>query len=447
MTPQTPRTTLAALLAALLLLPLLAACGGAAPSVTTAPAAVDRPAAPAPAVPGGAAAPTVAPAATAAPALEAVPAAAVADTGGAPRPPVEAISPNQTQQMTAFRAGEVDDNQGFEAYLAYLATYRGPAALSVDVRERYEIHVVSQDQLPVLDARVRLYDGQALVFEGRTYAGGRTVVFPRALGISDNSGELRLTIEKGNSRAEGVLRRGQDVVQTFTLSGAAPLAAPRRLDVLFLLDATGSMSDEIGRLQETIAEIAARIDRIEPRPELRLALVAYRDRGDAYVTRTYADFTGDVGAFREALLQVRADGGGDTPEDLNEGLRVALQELSWADDAVRLTFLVADAPPHLDYGQQFSYTHAARAAVERGVKIYPIAASNTDPQAEYVFRQLAQQTLARFIFLTYEQGQSGGAPGNTTQMNVDPSQFTVERLDDLVVDVVERELAEALGVR
>jgi hypothetical protein len=450
-------------LAALTLLAiLLAACGGGAPAAQAPVSAgvpvagdAERPAVPPPAAPAA----TMAPAATAAPVMAAAPGEepmsagadvdAEAASGEAVRPPAPdqpVPVPVNQQQLPAIKAGEVDDNLTFDDYMAYLQSYQGPRAVSVDVSERYILSVVNEQQQPVLDAHVRVYDAQALVFEGRTYAGGRTILFPRALGISQNSAELRVTVEKGNSTAEGVLRRGPELEQSFVLPGAQALPQQPRLDVLFLLDATGSMGDEIDRIQRTIASIAERIDRIQPRPELRLAVVAYRDRGDEYVTRTYADFTPDVAAFQQALLQVRADGGGDTPEDLNEALLVA-QQLSWADDAVRLTFLVADAPPHLDYGQQFIYTHAAQGAVASGVKIYPIAASNTDPQAEYVFRQLAQQTLARFIFLTYQQGQNSGAPGDTTQMNVDPAEFTVERLDDLVVRIVEREMAEAAGVR
>jgi hypothetical protein len=447
MIPKTPPAVrFLALL--VLLLPLLAACGGAPASSGSAAvpmaAPAERPAAPGPAIAPAAPAATTAPAATAAPVMAAAMEPAVdaldsVDTG-APRPAVPA------QQLPAMRAGEVDDNADFADYLAYLG-YPPPGVATVDVSERYLLTVVNDAQQPVLDARVRVFDGQALVFEGRTYAGGRTILFPRALGISENSAELRVTVEKGNSAAEATLRRGQDGEQTIVLDGATALPQQPRLDVLFLLDATGSMGDEIGRIQDTIAEIAARIDRIEPRPLVRFALVSYRDRGDEYVARTDAPFTADVAGFRDALLRVRADGGGDTPEDLNEGLRVALQELSWSDEAVRLTFLVADAAPHMDYGQQFVYTNAAREAVARGVKIYPIAASNTDPVAEYVFRQLAQQTLARFIFLTYQGGENGGAPGDTTQMQVDPAEFTVERLDDLVVRVVEREMAEAAGAR
>ncbi len=114
---------------------------------------------------------------------------------------------------------------------------------------------------------------------------------------------LRAQIEKGNSVAEGQLARGQDGEQTFVLRDAAALPQTPRLDVLFLLDATGSMGDEIAQIQNTLASIAERVDRIEPRPELRFGLVAYRDRGDEYVTRVY-DFTPDVALFQQLLASV-----------------------------------------------------------------------------------------------------------------------------------------------
>jgi hypothetical protein len=475
--PHSPanRPSLRLLTLLALLLPLLAACGGAAGSSGEvfstinsglAPGAAPRLGQPAgapisgapTAAPAAALAPTAAPAAPAAepaaglaeaPKSEDAAAPAAPAAGGAPGlPQATPIAPPERvqnqQQGTPLKAGEVDDNADFATYLEYMRNYSGPPARPADVSERYIITIVNEQQQPVLDARVRLFDGQQQVFEGRTYAGGKTLFFPRALELSPNVTSLRVQVEKGNSIVEGQLTRGQDGEQTFVLRGATAWPQTPRLDVLFLLDATGSMGDEISQIQKTLASIAERIDQIEPRPELRFGLVAYRDRGDDYVTRVY-DFTPDVAMFQQLLASVRADGGGDTPESLNEGLHQAVQGVHWTEDAVRLVFLVADAPPHLDYPQDYDYVREARQAVAAGIKIYPIAASNSEDQAEYVFRQLAQQTLAHFIFLTYEQGQNAGTPGDTTTHNVDPEAFTVERLDDLVVQVVERELAQARG--
>jgi hypothetical protein len=455
--PAPTRPSLIFLLLLALLLPLLAACGGSAPSSAEEPFRTINSGlnpAGAPVVPPSNPGPSYgsAPAATSAPALETRPdtstaggAAPVGPSGALPTP----VTPperdvNQQAQGAPLKAGDVDDNADFASYLEYLRNYSGPPARQADVSERYILTVVNDKQQPVLDARVRLFDGQQQVFEGRTYAGGKTIFFPRALNLSGNTTALRVQVEKGNSTVDGTLSRGQDGDQTFVLRGAAALPKTPRLDVLFLLDSTGSMGDEISRIQNTIASIAERIDRIEPRPDLRFGLVAYRDRGDEYVTRVY-DFTPDIALFQQLLASVRADGGGDTPESLNEGLHEAIQGVKWADDAVRLTFLVADAPPHLDYPQDYNYLQESQVAVARGVKVYTIAASNSDDEAEYVFRQLSQQTLAHFIFLTYQPGQNAGAPGDTTTHHVDPAAFTVERLDDLVVQVVQHELAQAQG--
>ncbi|HEY3229445.1 MAG TPA: vWA domain-containing protein [Roseiflexaceae bacterium] len=462
--PATNRPPLSFLLLLALLLPLLAACGGSAAGTAEpvfsninsglAPGGGGTSLPPAePTRASVAGAPTAAPAAAPA-AGDAIVKSSESAAGGAPAiaPPAIGIATpvvpperiNNQQQGTPLKAGEVDDNADFATYLDYLRSYGGPPAHEVDVSERYILTVVNDRQQPVLDARVRLFDGQQQVFEGRTYAGGKTIFFPRTLKLSGNVTSLRVQVDKGNSAVEGTLSRGQDGAQTFVLRGAEALPQTPRLDVLFLLDSTGSMGDEIGQIQNTIASIADRIDRIEPRPELRFGLVAYRDRGDEYVTRVY-DFTPDVGTFQQLLASVRADGGGDTPESLNEGLHEAIQGVHWADDAVRLSFLVADAPPHLDYDQDYDYLQEARRAVAEGVKVYTIGASNSDDEAEYVFRQLAQQTLAHFIFLTYQPGQNAGTPGDTTTHHVDPAAFTVERLDDLVVQVVRRELAQAQG--
>jgi hypothetical protein len=449
-----------------LLLPLLAACGGgmaaqnsAAPpthgpaevaagglgaAATSAPAAMMATSAPASESAGLPVADAGTAEEAAAPIVAAVPTSVPVAGGVAARPTPPPAIPNE-QQATPLKASVVDDNADFATYLEYLRAYSGPPARQIDISERYILTVLNGQQQPVLDARVRLFDGDTQVFEGRTYAGGKTIVFPRTLGLSDNIQTLRVLVEKGNSTTGGQLTRGQDSTQSFVLHDAQPLPATPRLDLLFLLDATGSMGDEIAQIQQTIVSIAGRIDAIEPRPELRFALVSYRDRGDDYVTRV-GDFTNDVQAFRQLLLDTYADGGGDEPESLNEGLHAAVQRVSWADDALRLVFLVADAPPHLDYEQDYDYLREARTAVAKGVKVYPIAASNTDQQAEYIFRQIAQQTLGRFIFLTYQPGQSGGTPGDTSTLDAGQSSFTVERLDDLVVLAVQSELAMARGV-
>ncbi len=443
-----------------ILLMLLAACGSApasqsVPVVATAPSGGSSSLSSAErensAVPP-------APAATAMPEAVAGLPATDASGGDAEKPPIAGDVVAETEggelssisrpqgQVSNLKAGEIDDNDDFAAYLDYLRTYQAGEVRPADPSERYLIRVIDDNQRPVLDARISIYAGDELVFQGRTYAGGETIFIPRVIGVSPNATTFRLVANYGDASAEVSFERGSSAPIEVGLRGAQ-IDPTLRLDLLFVLDTTGSMGDELYRIQETIDSIAQRIDAFDPRPQIRYGLVAYKDEGDDYVTRPVA-FTTDLAAFRSELNALSAQGGGDTPEAVDAALEDALLTMAWSDTpAVRLAFLVADAGPHTYQQTQFTYLDGAREAVARGVKIYPIAASNTDAPAEYVFRQLAQQTMAGFIFLTYQEGASSGAPGESTTLEAGDQPYTVERLDDLIVSIVQRELAAAVGVR
>jgi hypothetical protein len=355
------------------------------------------------------------------------------DEAGVPMPTVDTAN----QQPGALRAGEVDDNAEWDDYLLYRMNYTGQPVHDRDVSERYVVTVNDARARPLLDAGVTFYVADRPVFSGRTYATGQVLFFPRALGVTDDVLTFRVVAEKDGTRREANLIRGEDYEITLDLDHPGRTEGePAALDVLFLIDATGSMSDEIQKLQESIQSIATRIDRLPSKPEVRFAMTIYRDRGDLFVSRTY-DFTPDVKQFSAALDEVRADGGGDTPESLNEALHQAVFLPEWrGEDAVQLIFLVADAAPHLDYDQDDDYAADMQTAAERGIKIFSVASSGLDDQGEYIFRQIAQFTQGRFIFLTYGPG---GAPGDSTTHHVED--YSVQNLDDLVVRLVEEELA------
>jgi hypothetical protein len=353
-------------------------------------------------------------------------------------------TPNPTavaiQDQSPLRAGEVDDNADWDAYLLYRLNYAGPPVHDRDVSERYIVSVNDQAGNPLLDADVFVYAENEPVFSGRTYATGQILFFPKALGVPDKVTSFQVVAEKDAGRGEAMLVRGETHQLTLNLAQSdLESEEPVNLDVLFLIDSTGSMADEIDKLQESIREIAARIDRLPGQPHVRFAMTIYRDRGDLFVSRTF-DFTPDVRAFHEALAQVEADGGGDYPESLNEGLYRAIHAPEWrGQDTVQLIFLVADAPPHLDYAQDYDYAAEMVKAAERGIKIFPIASSGLDDQGEYIFRQIAQFTQGRFVFLTYAGPTNGGPPGDETTHHVED--YSVENLDDLLVRLVEEELA------
>jgi uncharacterized protein YegL len=176
-----------------------------------------------------------------------------------------------------------------------------------------------------------------------------------------------------------------------------------RLDVVFLLDATGSMGDEIDAVKEKIRAMISAIALGDPVPDVRFGIVAYRDRGDEYVTRVY-DLTRDIDRIVDNLDQISADGGGDYPESFNEGLHVAVQELNWDREAPasRLVFLIADAPPHLDYADDYHFRDEVEMAQGNGIVIHAIGASGLDQEGEDIFREVAEATEGQFQWLAYE---------------------------------------------
>ncbi len=345
-------------------------------------------------------------------------------------------------QGSRLTAGEVDDNAQWDDYLLYLRNYSGASVMRVDVSERHQILVTDSRGNPVLGARIGIEANGEEVMVLRTHSDGRSLFFPHALAPDQQAQVYNLTVTV-NELAETVAIPAGDSQREWIIvhPGADQLPAIVNLDVMFLIDATGSMSDEINQLKENIRAIAAQVDALPSQPNVRFGMVTYRDREDAYLTNV-TDFTPDVESFAGELALVQADGGGDYPEDLNEALYQSIHQAEWRiENTVSLIFLVADAPPHLDYGQQNHYAVEMLEAAKRGIKIYPIASSGLDSQGEYVFRQLAQVTNGRFIFLTY--GEEG--PGSTgTETNLNVSDYTVSSLDQMVINIIEEELSHRI---
>lgn len=392
---------------------------------------------------GAAAAPPVAESRTpaAAAAKSAAPMADSATGGFAPPPWPNPTQPERRRPANpTVTAGMVDDNADFGEYLAYRQRNGHLPVRERDISERYLLEVTDAQGHPVHDAEVvvqRPGMAQPLMW-ARTDTGGRVWLHPRAFMSAELNGErtLGVAVRKGGMQNRALLMRGQSQAVQVRLGPVAN--APVRLDLVFLIDATGSMGDEIAKLKNSMRAMAQQIAQLPGQPDICYGLVAYRDRGDAYVTRTH-NFTDDLGAFQQQLAQVQAHGGGDTPEALNEALHEVVHSLSWRQQAARMVVLVADAPPHLDYaGPQ--YDRDMQAALAKGIKLFAVGASGLDPVGEYVFRQMAQYTAGRFVFLTYRDAANPGS-GPGTQTPHDVKQYSVQTLDGLVVRLVGEELA------
>lgn len=186
---------------------------------------------------------------------------------------------------------------------------------------------------------------------------------------------------------------------------ASSAHAKPAVEVAFVLDTTGSMSGLIEGAKRKIWSIATTILDSNPDADIRMGLVAYRDIGDDYVTKTY-DLTTDIQDLYANLLGMRASGGGDWPESVNEALDVAVNKLQWTKntDVRRIVFLVGDAPPHMDYAQDTKYTTTLEVAKQKDIIVNAVLAGSAR-DTERVWRDIAQRGNGRFIPIPQDGGQ------------------------------------------
>lgn len=177
---------------------------------------------------------------------------------------------------------------------------------------------------------------------------------------------------------------------TFKPPVVDPLSNERpKVEVAFVLDTTGSMGGLIQAAKEKIWSIASTMASAQPAPEIRMGLVAYRDRGDAYVTRVL-DLSADLDSMYATLMDFEANGGGDGPESVNQALHDAIHKLSWSQDdqTYRVLFLVGDAPPHMDYQDDVKWPVSLDTARVRGIRVNSIQCGR-DPATTEQWRKIA----------------------------------------------------------
>ena len=196
-------------------------------------------------------------------------------------------------------------------------------------------------------------------------------------------------------------------VQTpVTITQAAPQAnEAARIEVVFVLDTTSSMGGMIETAKEKIWSIATTLASSQQAPEIRMGLVAFRDRGDAYVTRV-VDLSPDLDTMYATLMDFHAVGGGDGPESVNQALYDAIHTVSWSQDTgtYRVVFLVGDAPPHMDYVDDVKYYKTLSDADSMGIVVNAIQCGNNSGTAAQ-WQQIAQLGGGRY----FQVGQAGSA--------------------------------------
>ena len=204
-----------------------------------------------------------------------------------------------------------------------------------------------------------------------------------------------------------------------------------QVQIAFMVDATGSMGDELEFLKMDLKKVIAEVQKTNTQLKISTATVFYRDEGDEYVVK-HSPFTEDINQTTEFISQQRADGGGDFPEAVDKAL-VQLNQLQWQPEArTRIAFLVLDAPPHNKPAVINSIQYSVKTAAASGIKLIPVVASGIDKTTEFLMRFIAMYTNGTYVFITDHSGI-----GNK---HLEPSvgEYQVEKLSDLMVRLIKK---------
>jgi Mg-chelatase subunit ChlD len=186
-----------------------------------------------------------------------------------------------------------------------------------------------------------------------------------------------------------------------------------RIDVVFLIDSTGSMADEIRTVKTHISKIVKEVERGYPKPYLRVGLVTYRDHKQEEREYLYKKklLTRNVDEFLRNIAKIEAYGGGDHPEAVVDGLHVAINDMNWDMQALRLIFLIGDAAPHgvgssdrsYEQGCPKGYDHIDEINIARkkGIKIFTVSGSGIDGIGIKVWKKIAEKTGGIYTSLNY----------------------------------------------
>jgi Mg-chelatase subunit ChlD len=188
-----------------------------------------------------------------------------------------------------------------------------------------------------------------------------------------------------------------------------PLPSPKTaIEIAFVLDTTGSMGGLIEGAKAKIWSIVNDIASAKPTPNIKIGFVAYRDKGDAYVTQVH-DLSEDLDKAFATLQTFRAEGGGDTPEHVSKGLSDGVKELSWSktrkSGLYQVIFLVGDCPPHTDYNDGYDYRTSSKEAAQRGITINTVRCG-TNAQTEPIWQNIAALGGGKYFSIAQDGGMT-----------------------------------------
>lgn len=304
---------------------------------------------------------------------------------------------------------------------------------SIYPQKRFSILVKTKDNKAVIDASVRLklINGPVL-FTSKTDNTGKAELWLNLFQKESLVKMKNLEILVNYNGQEFIYEKPKSIEQgTNVLKIPVACEIPNSIDIAFVVDATGSMDDEIDFLKQDLIDIIQNTKDNAKNSNVRLASLFYKCKGNSYVTK-HADFTPDIDLAMQFINQQNANEGGD--EVVEEALQIAVDSLEWADNArARILFFVLDEQPLTNSDVLEKLKYDILKAAEKGIRVVPVISSaetmSHAASLEYLMRSIALATNGTYVALTDHSniGNSHAKPV-TDKYNVEHLNALIKRI-------------------
>ena len=295
-------------------------------------------------------------------------------------------------------------------------------------RQRYTVMLSNNDDIPLADVVVQLKSAGEIIWEAHTDNTGKAELWA---GLYDKKTYTSLSLEAWVNGKKHDLGKPKTAQEGFLFAKInAPCAAPTNVDIVWAVDATGSMGDEIEYLKTEVLDVIGRAKNNNPTLSFRMGTAFYRDKGDEYIVKS-SGLSPDINRTVEFIQKQAAGGGGDYPEAVHSALEEVVYGQKWSENAIaRICFLVLDASPHQDPEVLASLQKTIREAARLGIRIVPLAASGIQKDTEFLLKFFGLATNGTYLFLTDHSGIGG------KHLEPTSDEYKVEPLNDLLVRII-----------
>ncbi len=329
-------------------------------------------------------------------------------------------SPIHSKTLTA---GELSDFKKWKLWEGYTKAEfkQWSEHWGIAPSNRYCVQVQNEDRKGIAGEKVYLIDLQTkdTAWRSVTDNTGKAELWANFTGTDNNKSVYAIVCGGQTNRIPTTFENGINHITLKRVCAHSNIA-----DIAFVVDATGSMGDEIQYLQEELQDVIVSTSDNNKGIDLHVGAVFYRDHDDEYLTRSI-DLQSDPSPLLRFIKNQSAAGGGDYEEAVEDALTTALDSLHWNINArAKILFLILDAPPHDEAKGKMKDLMIRAAAM--GIRIVPVVCSGIDKSTEYLMRSIALTTNGSYVFLTDDSGVGD------THLKPTTDNFKVELLNDLL---------------